>query len=90
VFDTGKSIPPSCEFLQPLRALKQLKMVDSYRQYEIQPDYPAALGLVSHLNDEELKELLNDDSRFDDMMKDVKQVSFSVLLYCIRALHCTE
>jgi len=62
-------------------------MVDSYRPYEIQPDYPAALGLLSHLNGEELKELLNNDSRFDDMMKDVKQVSFSVLLYCIRSLN---
>ncbi|GFG35660.1 hypothetical protein Cfor_11448 [Coptotermes formosanus] len=49
-------------------------MVDLYRPYEIQPDYPAALGLLSHLNAEELKELLNNDSRFDDMMKDVKQI----------------
>jgi ESCRT-I complex subunit VPS37 len=53
-------------------------MVDLYRPYEIQPDYPAALGLLSHLNAEELKELLNNDSRFDDVMKDVKQVSFSL------------
>lgn len=49
-------------------------MVDLYRPYEIQPDYPAALGLLSHLNAEELKELLNNDSRFDDVMKDVKQI----------------
>lgn len=87
MFDVGRSIPPSCESLQPLRALKQLKMVDPYRAYEIQPDYPAALGLLSHLNGEELKELLNNDSRFDDMMKDVKQVSFCVLLYRKRALN---
>jgi hypothetical protein len=87
VFGIGKSIPPSCESLQPSRALKQLKMVDPYRPYEIQPDYPAALGLLSHLNGEELKELLNNDSRFDDMMKDVKQVSFCILLYCKRALN---
>jgi hypothetical protein len=87
VFDIDKSIPPSCESLQQLRALKQLKMVDHYRPYEIQPDYPAALGLLSHLNGEELKELLNNDSRFDDMMKDVKQVSFCDLLYCKRALN---
>jgi len=62
-------------------------MVDSYRPYQLQPDYPAALGLLSHLNGEELKELLNNDSRFDDMMKDLKQVSFPVLLYCMRALN---
>lgn len=87
MFDIGKSILPSCEFLQQLRTLKQLKMVDSYRPYQLQPDYPAALGLLSHLNGEELKELLNNDSRFDDMMKDLKQVSFPVLLYCMRALN---
>ena len=86
MFGIGKSIAPSFEFLQQLRAFKQLKMLDSYRPYEIQPDYPAAQGLLSHLNGEELKELLNNDSRFDDMMKDVKQVSFSVWLYLIRAL----
>jgi hypothetical protein len=47
-----------------------------YSNYQKEPDYPAALGLFSHLNAEELKELLNDDNKFDDMMKDVKQVSF--------------
>lgn len=78
MFGIDKTIAPSFEFVQPLTALKQLKMGDSYRPYVIQPDYPAALGLLSHLNGEELKELLNNDSRFDDMMKDVKQVSFSV------------
>jgi hypothetical protein len=83
----GQSIQPCWEFLQALRALKQLKMVDSYRPYEIQPDYPAALGLLSHLSGEELKELLNNDSKVDHVMKDMKQVSFSVLLYCIHALN---
>ena len=47
-----------------------------YSNYQREPDFPAALGLFSHLNAEELKELLNDDSKFDDMMKDVKQVIF--------------
>jgi ESCRT-I complex subunit VPS37 len=47
-----------------------------YGNYQKEPDYPAALGLLSHLNLEELTELLNNDSKFDDMMKDVKQVSF--------------
>lgn len=39
-----------------------------------QPDYPAALGLLTHLNSEELKELLNDESKFEAVLKDIKQV----------------
>jgi hypothetical protein len=54
-----------------------------YSNYQKEPDYPAALGLFSHLNADELKELLNDDIKFDDMMKDVKQVSFVRNLLCI-------
>ncbi|XP_015592839.1 vacuolar protein sorting-associated protein 37B [Cephus cinctus] len=38
-----------------------------------EPDIPAALGLLSHLNNEELRELLNDDRKFEDIVKDVKQ-----------------
>ncbi|XP_006609472.1 vacuolar protein sorting-associated protein 37B [Apis dorsata] len=38
-----------------------------------EPDIPAALGLLSHLTNDELKELLNDDSKFEDIVKDVKQ-----------------
>lgn len=38
-----------------------------------EPDIPAALGLLSHLTNDELKELLNDDSKFEDILKDVKQ-----------------
>ncbi|KAJ4426621.1 vacuolar protein sorting-associated protein 37B [Periplaneta americana] len=45
-----------------------------YSNYQKEPDYAAALGLFSHLSAEELKELLNDDSKFDDMMKDIKQI----------------
>ncbi|CAG4933040.1 vacuolar protein sorting-associated protein 37B [Colias croceus] len=40
----------------------------------IQPDYPSAMGLLSHLNSDELKEMLNDDAKFDSVLKDVKQV----------------
>ncbi|CAK1541660.1 unnamed protein product [Leptosia nina] len=40
----------------------------------IQPDYPSAMGLLSHLNSDELKEMLNDDTKFDSILKDVKQV----------------
>ncbi|XP_011871436.1 PREDICTED: vacuolar protein sorting-associated protein 37B isoform X1 [Vollenhovia emeryi] len=38
-----------------------------------EPDIPAALGLLSHLNNDELKELLNDDGKFEDIVKDIKQ-----------------
>lgn len=40
----------------------------------LQPDYPSALGLLSHLNSDELKEMLNDDSKFDIVLRDVKQI----------------
>ncbi|KAJ0173103.1 hypothetical protein K1T71_011279 [Dendrolimus kikuchii] len=40
----------------------------------IQPDYPTAMGLLAHLNSDELKEMLNDDTKFDSILKDVKQV----------------
>lgn len=41
-----------------------------------EPDITAALGLLSHLTNDELKELLNDDSKFEDIVKDVKQVIY--------------
>ncbi|OAD52460.1 Vacuolar protein sorting-associated protein 37B [Eufriesea mexicana] len=37
-----------------------------------EPDVPAALGLLSHLTNDELKELLNDDTKFEDIVKDVQ------------------
>ncbi|CAH0402731.1 unnamed protein product [Chilo suppressalis] len=40
----------------------------------IQPDMSAAMGLLSHLNTDELKEILNDDNKFDAVLKDVEQV----------------
>ncbi|XP_072934388.1 vacuolar protein sorting-associated protein 37B [Epargyreus clarus] len=40
----------------------------------IQPDYPSAMGLLAHLNSDELKEMLNDDTKFDTILKDVNQV----------------
>lgn len=45
-----------------------------------EPDVPAALGLLAHLTNDELKELLNNDGKFEDIVKDIKQViSF---IYC--------
>lgn len=38
-----------------------------------EPDYPAAVGIVSHLNSDELKEMLNDETKFEELMKDIKQ-----------------
>ncbi|XP_014613434.1 PREDICTED: vacuolar protein sorting-associated protein 37B [Polistes canadensis] len=38
-----------------------------------EPDIPAALGLLTHLSNEELKDILNDDSKFEDIVKDIKQ-----------------
>lgn len=46
-----------------------------------EPDYPAALGLLNHLNAEELKDMLNNDEKFDIMLKDIKQVYSTGLLY---------
>ncbi|XP_053617463.1 vacuolar protein sorting-associated protein 37B [Plodia interpunctella] len=40
----------------------------------IQPDYPSAMGLLAHLNSDELKEMLNDDTKFDAVLKDFKQI----------------
>lgn len=39
-----------------------------------QPDLSAALNTIGHLNNDQLKELLNDDEKFDDMMKNLQQV----------------
>lgn len=54
----------------------------------IQPDYPSALGLLAHLNSDELKEMLNDDTKFDSVLKDVKQVTIAIyiLLLCIHLI----
>lgn len=46
----------------------------------IQPDIPAVMGLLTHLNSDELKEMLNDDTKFDTVLKDVKQVLYLVLI----------
>lgn len=50
----------------------------------IQPDYPTAMGLLAHLNSDELKEMLNDDTKFDTVLKDVKQV---LELFCYEKVH---
>lgn len=38
-------------------------------------DAPAALRVIENLSNEELKELLNDDEKFEDVIKNVEQVN---------------
>jgi hypothetical protein len=40
-----------------------------------EPYVSVAMGLFKHLNIDELKEILNDDNKCEEMIKDVKQVS---------------
>lgn len=39
-----------------------------------EPDIVATLGLLAHLNNDELSELLQNDNKIEEMVKDVKQV----------------
>lgn len=39
-----------------------------------EPDIPAALAMLNHLSNSELNELLNDDRKFEEVVKDIKQV----------------
>lgn len=39
-----------------------------------QPDYPAALASLQSMDSEQLKEILNNDVKFDDFMKELPQV----------------
>lgn len=46
------------------------------------PDSAAAIsGLLNHLNVEELREVLNDDKKFEELIKDFKGVSFIALFF---------
>uniref|UniRef100_A0A1B6DTB1 VPS37 C-terminal domain-containing protein n=1 Tax=Clastoptera arizonana TaxID=38151 RepID=A0A1B6DTB1_9HEMI len=42
------------------------------KQHKI--DYKSAVGLLEHLNDDELRELLNDEGKFENMVKDIKDL----------------
>ena len=39
-----------------------------------QPDYPAAMASLQSMDAEQLKEILNNDVKFDDFMKELPQV----------------
>ncbi|CAG5075506.1 Similar to VPS37B: Vacuolar protein sorting-associated protein 37B (Homo sapiens) [Cotesia congregata] len=38
-----------------------------------EPDIPAALALLNHLSNDELKEILNNEGKFEEVVKDIKQ-----------------
>lgn len=51
-----------------------------------QPDFSSISGLISHLNNDELKEIINDDTKFEDLLKDLEQVitlKLYLKLYCV-------
>lgn len=42
-----------------------------------EPDLSAGMGLLAHLNVEELKDIVNNDGKFEELIKDLKQVGHS-------------
>ena len=44
-----------------------------------QPDYPAAMASLQSMDAEQLKEILNNDVKFDDFMKELPQVKSLVI-----------
>ena len=44
-----------------------------------QPDYPAALNSLQMMDSEQLKEILNNDVKFDDFMRELPQVKSLVM-----------
>lgn len=42
-----------------------------------------AVALIQHLNKDELQQLLNDDSKLDDLVKDLPQVRYSFFVILI-------
>ena len=39
-----------------------------------EPDYAVALGLINHLPTEELRDLVNNDDKLTDLVKDLPEV----------------
>lgn len=44
------------------------------------PDYSHLTGLVQHLNSEELKSILNSEDKANELISDLKQVRFLLLI----------
>ena len=42
-----------------------------------EPDYGAALGHINHLPTEELRDLVNNDDKLTELVKDLPQVCYS-------------
>ena len=55
-----------------------------------QPDYPAALASLQSMDSEQLKEILNNDVKFDDFMKELPQVKSLNNEKVIRTLNDVE
>lgn len=58
-----------------------------------EPDYGEALGLIRHLPTEELRDLVNNEDKLTDLMKDLPQVytvMLCVCLFCISNVHCLK
>lgn len=52
-------------------------------------DYSSVIGFLTHLTTEELKSILNDDAKLDELLKEIKQVWRVIfLLYFILCLFC--
>lgn len=53
-----------------------------------EPDYEAAVGLIRHLPTEELRDLVNNDDKLAELMKDLPQVSFQMLVDFLTFCSC--
>lgn len=46
-----------------------------YHEPKNKPSFSSAFGLLTHLDVDELRGYLNDEDKFENMIKDVKEVS---------------
>lgn len=51
-----------------------------------EPDIPAALGPLNNFSTDELKDLLNNDDKFEEIIKDNQQVLISIFLLVLAIL----
>ena len=55
-------------------------MYASYHQ-SVTPDEAAATGLLQHLNKDELQRILDDDQKLEDLIKDLSQVQYILIIH---------
>ena len=41
---------------------------------DMQPDYPAALSSLQHMDEDNLKEILNNEDKFDEFIQNLQQI----------------